>query len=109
MTLDDDDIEAIAQRVAELVGGRTRVGLVGAKDVAEGLGVSTAWVYENARKLGAIKLGDGPKARLRFDLERARQVIEDRQRAAIERLDPRASQSARRASSCSLRGARDPV
>ena len=28
-----------------------------------------------ARELGALRLGDGPKARLRFDLERARAAL----------------------------------
>lgn len=32
-----------------------------------GVGVSIDWVYANARALGAIRLGSGPRARLRFD------------------------------------------
>ncbi len=43
--------------------------LVDVKTVAEALSVSPGWVYERAGELGAIRLGDGPKARLRFDLE----------------------------------------
>jgi hypothetical protein len=55
VTLDAEDIEAIAQRVAELIADRVtespRARLVDA----------------HAHQLGAIRLG-GPKGRLRFDL-----------------------------------------
>ena len=43
--------------------------LVDARTVADYLGVSVAYVYEHADELGARRLGDGPKARLRFSLE----------------------------------------
>lgn len=42
--------------------------LVNAAVVAAHLGVSRGWVYENAPKLGARRLGTGPRARLRFSL-----------------------------------------
>jgi site-specific DNA-methyltransferase (adenine-specific) len=42
--------------------------LVDATEVAVYLGVHRSWVYENAARLGARRLGDGPRARLRFDL-----------------------------------------
>jgi hypothetical protein len=29
--------------------------------------VSRSWVYAHQRELGAMRLGDGPRARLRFD------------------------------------------
>ena len=84
MTLDDDDIEAVAARVVELLRSehRPRAGpeLVDAATLAEMLGVDRDWVYANARRLGAVRLGDGPKARLRFDATRARAAL-----AATER------------------------
>jgi hypothetical protein len=43
-------------------------------EVSEEFGVSTDWLYANARRLGAIRLGSGPRARLRFD----RATIADR-------------------------------
>ncbi|MDQ3647482.1 MAG: hypothetical protein M3433_02655 [Actinomycetota bacterium] len=43
--------------------------LVDAATVADALGVSRAYVYANAADLGALRLGTGPRARLRFDLE----------------------------------------
>lgn len=74
MTLDPEDVEAIARRVAELVGSRpTR--LVDVAELAAELRVSTTYVYRNAERLGAQRLGTGPKARLRFDLERARSAV----------------------------------
>ena len=52
MILDDDDIEAIANRVAEKLRPRAD-GLVGVQDVARALGMSRGWVYRNADVLGA--------------------------------------------------------
>ncbi len=40
-----------------------------AAQVAERLSVSARWVYDHASELHAIRLGDGPRARLRFRLE----------------------------------------
>ena len=67
--LDDEDIEAIADRVAAKLRLRTD-GLVGVRDVARALGMSRAWVYRNADALGAQRLGGGRKPALRFDLAR---------------------------------------
>jgi hypothetical protein len=78
--LDDEDIEAIADRVAAKLRLRTD-GLVGVRDVARALGMSCAWVYRNADELGAQRLGTGRKPALRFDLaltvERARGLSTD--------------------------------
>src|SRR3954453_9750588 len=73
--LDQPTIEAIAHRVAELVGGNQDVGagLLTARDVAARFGVSRAWVYEHLEELGAIRLGAGKRPRLRFN---ARVVLE---------------------------------
>ncbi len=46
--------------------------LVTAEALAVELGVSRAYVYEHAGQLGAFKLGNGPRARLRFDPDLAR-------------------------------------
>lgn len=77
MSLDDADIEAIADRVVARLRPPTD-GLVGVKDVARALGMSQAWVYRNADKLGAQRMGRGTKPALRFDLskslERARSL-----------------------------------
>lgn len=47
-------------------------GLVGVATLAAELGVSRRFVYEHRDELGAVRLGDGPKARIRFDLEAAK-------------------------------------
>lgn len=70
-------VEAVAQRTAAIVlerlAGRPAVEpLVDVAAVAHALGVSVAFVYEHADALGAIRLGSGPKARLRFDVEAAK-------------------------------------
>lgn len=49
--------------------------LVSAVALASELGVSRAFVYEHAVELGAVRLGDGPRARLRFDAEVARAAL----------------------------------
>jgi hypothetical protein len=70
--LDLDLIEAIARRVADLLGqerrsGGAEVDLIDAAAVARRLGISRATVYAKAEQLGAIRLGEGKRARLRFD------------------------------------------
>lgn len=66
----DSVVESIARRVVELLREEVPSGphLVDAAVVAERHGVARSWVYENAERLGAVRLGDGPRARLRFDL-----------------------------------------
>ncbi len=92
MTLDDEDIEAIADalapRIAEaLAAGRDGMQpgttgrlprergsssrLVTAAEVAAMLSVTRDTVYAHAAELGVLRIGDGPRPRLRFDLDRA--------------------------------------
>ncbi len=79
MHLEPDDIEAIAERVVERLthesGPRARIGLVTAADVAQLYGVSVSWVYANKGALALSCSAAGPKARLRFDLERVAQAL----------------------------------
>ena len=70
MKLDPDDVEAIAQRVAQLV-QPPGVGLIGINRLARELEVHPDWVYRHARALGGAKLGRSPNSPWRFDLERA--------------------------------------
>jgi hypothetical protein len=78
--LPPETIEAIAQRVAELLqeAREPRAAgslMVDASALARQLGLTRAWVYEHAKELGAIRLGDGPKARLRFNPELAAEAL----------------------------------
>jgi hypothetical protein len=75
-----EEIDALAAAVAERVVERLRdeavppsepTALLDARALAARLGVSTGFVYSRSAELGAVRLGNGPKARLRFDLERA--------------------------------------
>lgn len=77
VTLDDEDIEAVAARVVELLRAQpaTAGRLVDAATLARTLGVDRHWVYARAREFGAVRLGSGPKARLRFDVARARAAL----------------------------------
>jgi hypothetical protein len=73
------DVEEIAdsvvQRVSELLRPQLWFGLVDSAEVARRLGVHENWVYAHADELGVIRLGDGDRARLRFDLERVARAI----------------------------------
>ena len=51
------------------VGSCAPPGLVDAAEIAQRFGCSRDWVYAHADELGAIRLGDGDKPRLRFDPE----------------------------------------
>ena len=85
MTLDREDIEAIAVQVVTLLErgssgaavGESAGGLVDAAAVARELRVERDWVYTHASALGAIRLG-GPRGRLRFDLR----IVKERLGAA---------------------------
>ncbi len=44
--------------------------LLSAAEVSRWWGVHRGWVYEHAQELGAIRIGDGERPRLRFDPER---------------------------------------
>jgi hypothetical protein len=76
VAFDVEEIEAVGEHIAELVASaRPKVGLIDARELAEELGVARDWVYANAERLGGVRLGNGPRARLRFDVELARQAL----------------------------------
>jgi hypothetical protein len=67
---------AIAERVAELLRCEpTRGCLVDAQTLAGALGVDRSYVYSHAAELGAVRIGNGSKPRLRFDLDTAREAF----------------------------------
>jgi hypothetical protein len=91
-------VEAIAQRVAELLRAELQLTppLLTPSQVAERFAVSRTWVYEHAAELGGVKLGSGPKARIRFDASRVSQALrhEERRRPEPSRTDHRSSGTA---------------
>src|SRR4051794_27199198 len=88
-------VDAIARRVVELLeGSRARAdaarpaaeagsACLTVSQVAARYRVSRSWVYAHQRELGAMRLGDGPRARLRFDP----QVVADAITAFDQRSD----------------------
>jgi hypothetical protein len=73
--LSPESIQAVACRVVELLREATGApeppsavgGLLTAAEVAHRFGVRRSWVYEHAAALGVMRLGEGPRPRLRFD------------------------------------------
>jgi hypothetical protein len=70
-----DDLERLAALVVEGLIGRTPVSpapkhddeaLLTAAQVADKFAVNAGWVRQHADELGAVRLGDGPRPRLRF-------------------------------------------
>jgi hypothetical protein len=71
----NDLVEAIARRVVELMDESDALAqgrLATAREIAAEFGVTRDWVYANASELGAVRLGSGPKARLRFDCQQVK-------------------------------------
>jgi len=75
--LDSQTVEEIARRVVALLERRGLGGheLVDAAELARRFGIERSWVYTHAIELGAVKLGNGTKPRLRFDPEVAARVL----------------------------------
>lgn len=104
LRLDAAAIEALAARVAELLTGQlpaqppvtiTPGRLLSAAEVSEWWGVRRGWVYEHAGELGAIRIGDGERPRLRFDADRVAQRLQ-RQPASPPPTQPEPAVRARR-------------
>jgi hypothetical protein len=49
--------------------------LLAAREVAARFGVSAEWVRDHQEELGVVRLGDGPRPRLRFDPERVADAL----------------------------------
>jgi len=86
VTLSDQQLAQLADLIAERLrtttdpppspaGDRCAKRLVTAAELAAELGVARGFVYEHRDELGAIRLGTGPKAPLRFDVESAKRAM----------------------------------
>lgn len=78
LRLAPESIEALAGRLAELLGGAMREPapteatpkkMLSAAEVSRLWSISRRWVYDHAGELGARRMGSGPRPRLRFDPE----------------------------------------
>jgi hypothetical protein len=94
MMLDHEDIDAIAERAAHRVvqllerpGAGREYQFLDPKTLARKLNVSVDYVYAHAMELGAMRLGDGPKARLRFDLQTAQRAMRERKQPPGRRVN----------------------
>jgi hypothetical protein len=97
------DVNAIASRVVELLRREPSVDrYVDTTAVAALLGVSGDWVREHAAELGGVRVGDGPKGALRFELRRVRLALEQRRLARQPSPKPRRPGPARRVADVEL-------
>lgn len=88
--LEAETVEAIAQRVAELLDPPPPApppsrALLSAAQVAAFYGVDRGWVYEHAEELGACRLGDGQRPRLRFDPDLVAERLNETRTGAARR------------------------
>lgn len=69
ITLHPLTVEAIAGRVIDLLQRNAAAApeMIDAAGLARRLGVDRSWIYTHALELGGIRLGNGPRPRLRFD------------------------------------------
>lgn len=67
-----------------------------ATEVAARFSVDRGWIYEHADELGAIRLGDGERPRLRFSVERVADALVPRPSpvTAPRRREPKRSTTA---------------
>lgn len=82
--LDPEAIELLALRISELLAenlgvrpSTSRAGrMLSAAEVSEWWGLRRGWVYQHADELGAVRVGDGERPRLRFDPERVAERLD---------------------------------
>jgi hypothetical protein len=82
IALRPDQLHDLATMIAPMVAEELRSSELGttrrlldAGELAAELGVSREFVYRHSAELGAHKLGDGKRAHLRFDPERAKAAM----------------------------------
>lgn len=66
-----EELDTLAARIADVLGPQhpTRLPLLTVDQVAARLNVAPDFVYRHQAELGAVRLGPGPKAPLRFEPE----------------------------------------
>lgn len=78
VAIDPVSIEALAEAVTRhlaAASGPPTARLLQTRELAAALGRTPGWVRSHASELGAIRLGEGPKPRLLFELEVARERL----------------------------------
>jgi hypothetical protein len=76
-------VEQVALRVTQLLRQTEQrtPELMSAGELARHLRVQRPWIYKNRHLLGGQRIGDGPKAHWRFDLDTAQQALQRHQAA----------------------------
>jgi hypothetical protein len=95
--LSDDQLDQVADRLAVKLSS-TRPPpkpLLTVEDVCATFQVSRAWVYENAGRLGGVKLGPGRRAPLRFDARRVAAALNPL--SSADATDPSSAPAPKRA------------
>ena len=102
LVLTDDQLDRLADRVAiRLASAKVAPKpMLTVEDVCATFQVSRAWVYENAARLGGVKLGSGARAPLRFDADRVAETL--RPLAPLTESTPASPKPARRKRSSHL-------
>jgi hypothetical protein len=92
-----EDIEAIAQRVAELLSQASAPSndYLDAAGVAKRFGVSRDWVYGHKHELGGIPKGECSRTRWLFDADCVRQALKARAGVRPEPPPPAQARAAR--------------
>lgn len=76
-------LSALADRLLDQLGAHdTPDELVDANTLASILSIDPRWIRQHADELGARRLGNGPRPRLRFDVMAAKAAMARRERAA---------------------------
>jgi hypothetical protein len=93
-----EEMDALAASIAPIVAlevAREVIGRIGAQqerefldasELARVLGVERDWIYEHQEQLGAIRLSNGRRPRLRFELTRAVGALDELPAAGRARL-----------------------
>lgn len=78
-TLTPDDLDAIADRIADRLRDDRFTRLLDTEEVAARLKVRPDWVREHAAELGGMRVGDNERGHLRFDWRGVAAAMDRRQ------------------------------
>lgn len=88
-----EEIDAVATRLAEFLRQEQPVRFMTAAELAVHLKLGRQWVYDNADRLGATRVGNGKRAALRFDVLKAERAFA---RLSVPASPPRERRRGRR-------------
>jgi len=73
--LPDDQLEQLADILAERFSPTRSPAMLDARELAEALKCDLSFIYANAERLGGHRLGGGKQGRFRFDLSEAKAAL----------------------------------